>query len=325
MFRRYLKEKVSATFFQAQCRVQPPIKAERLNLFEKKYGVHISLEPKTTSDGRIVKELKICRMDKTTTKAIALFQGTNALLDEHKIENACRLAVKHSDYEIYMRHYPGAGEGKVTNYSTNDITNDSVEYLKRLAKDYDIVYVKAISMGAAIASFSVAECHRVGYKNVYGLFARTYSSFALLLASRVYPEISYPFFKLLLMFTDFDFTPVKHYLEIPEANKYAYRVDGDTVIPKSASLVEHPEVRSKNLIQQKCYNANSDYFKNITFYNHRAVFKPVEGHPNDPHSISEDKVYIVEHDNTHMTAKNIGDFYVEYIEHHKNEQKNHGI
>jgi len=29
--------------------------------------------------------------------------------------------------------------------------------------------------------------------------------------------------------TDFDFTPVKHYLEIPETNKYAYRVDGDTV------------------------------------------------------------------------------------------------
>lgn len=326
MFRRYLKEKVSAAFFQAQCRVQQPIKVERIKFFEKTYGVHILLEPKTTNNGRIVKELKIYRNNRAiTTKAIALFQGTNALIDEHKIENACRLAVKYGDYEIYMRDYPGAGEGRVTNFSSNNITDDSVEFLKRLAKHYDIVYVKAISMGAAIASFSVAECHRVGYQNVYGLFARTYSSFALLLASRVsYPEISYPFFKLLLIFTDFDFTPVKHYLKIPETNKYAYRVDGDTVIPKSASLVEHPEVRSEKLKQKKCYNANSNYFKNIAFYNHRSVFIPTEGHPKDPHSISEHEVYFVEN-NTHITAKDVGDFYVEYIEHHKNEHKKHGI
>lgn len=325
MFRRYLKEKVSAAFFQAQCRVQQPIKVERLKFFEKTYGVHILLEPKTTNNGRIVKELKVCRNNRAiTTKAIALFQGTNSLIDEHKIENACRLAVEHGDYEIYMRHYPGAGEGRVTNFSSNDITDDSVEFLKRLAKHYDIVYVKAISMGAAIASFSVAECHRVGYQNVYGLFARTYSSFALLLASRVScPEISYPFFKLLLMVTDFDFTPVKHYLEIPETNKYAYRVDGDTVIPKSASLVEHPEVRSENLKQKKCSNANAHYFKNIAFYNHRSVFIPAEGHPKDPHSISEHDVYFVEN-NTRITAKDVGDFYIEYIEHHKNEHKKHG-
>lgn len=324
LFRRYLKEKVSAAFFQAQCRVQPPIiiETERLDFFEKTYNVHILLEPKTTNNGRIVKELKICQKDRATTKAIALFQGTNALIDEHKIENACLLAEKHRDYEIYMRHYPGAGEGRVTIFSTNDITDDSVEFLKRLAKHYDIVYVKAISMGAAIASFSVAECHRIGYKNVYGLFARTYSSFALLLASRVScPEISYPFFKLLLMFTDFDFTPVKHYLEIPETNKYAYRVEGDTVIPKSASLVEYPEVRSKDLKQKMYYNANSHYFKNIAFYNHRSVFKPVEGQPKDPHGISEGKVYFVENDDAHITAENVGDLYVKYIEHHKN----HGI
>lgn len=326
MFRHYLKEKVSAAFFQAQCRIQPPIQVARLNFFEKTYGVKISLESKTTINGRNVKELKICKNYGAKTRAIALFQGTNALIDEHKIENACRLAVKHNDYEIYMRHYPGAGEGKVTVFSSNEITDASADFLKCLAKHYDIVYVKAISMGAAVASFSVAECHRAGFKNVYGLFARTYSSFALLLASRIFcPEISYPFFKLLLMFTDFDFTPVEHYLEIPETNKYPYRVDGDMVIPKLASLVEHSKVRSENLEQKKYYNGNSHDCKNIAFYSHRSVFKPADGNPKDPHSISEDEIYFVEDNNTRITAKDVGDFYVEYIEHHMNEHKKRGM
>lgn len=318
MFRHFLKTKVSAAFFQAQCRVQPLIKIEQLTFFEKKYGINISLESKKIKDGRIVKELKISQNSRMTNKAIALFQGTNALIDEHKIESACRLASKYGDYEIYMRHYPGAGEGKVTNFSTKDITDDSVEFLKRLATHQEIVYVKAISMGAAIATFSVAECHRLGYKNVYGLFARTYSSFALLLASRVScPEIAYPFFKLLLMFTDFDFTPVKYYLEIPETNKYAYRIDGDTVIPKSAALVEHHEVRSEKAKQTLSSYDN----KNIAYYAHRSVFKPAGGHLKEPHSISEHEVYFVENNNTPVTAKEVGDFYVEYIEHYEHEYK----
>ena len=114
------------------------------------------------------------------------------------------------------------------------------------------------------------------------------------------------------MFTDFDFTPVKYYLEIPETNKYTYRIDGDTVIPKLAALVEHHEVRSEKAKQMhSSYNDN----KNIAFYAHRSVFKPVEGHLKDPHSISEHEVYFVENNNIPVTAKEIGDFYVDYIEH----------
>ncbi len=312
MLRHYLKKQVSAAFFQAQLRTQPTIETQHLQLIEKKYGVTISLESQKTNTGRSVMELKIWQTGKTPNKATALFQGTGSLIDLPKIIKASELAATNGEYIYFMREYPGAGKGKVTIFSINEITEDSVEFLKRLASHYNIVFVKSISMGAAVACCAVAECHRTGYKNVYGLFARTYRCFVVLLASRFsHPEIAYPILKVVLTYTEFNLSTAKHFLDIPKEYKYAYRIEGDTVVPESASLVEDPEVRLENLEGQKCGTAVCA--KHIAFYQQRTVFKPVKEHPKDPHAISESQVYL---DDTDITAEEIGKSYIEYIENH---------